>query len=117
MTIPESVTSIGSSAFEGCSNLQYNIYDNAKYLGNAKNRYVSLIEATSTSITSVNIHSQTRVITDSAFFGCSSVLSITVANGNTRYHSEGNCIIETERKKLIVGCKNSVIPNSVTSIG
>ncbi len=39
--------------------------------------------------------------------------------GNSTYHSAGNCIIETASKTLIAGCKNSVIPmdGSVTSIG
>ena len=42
-----------------------------------------------------------------------------VSEGNPVYHSAGNCLIETESKTLVVGCKNSVIPNddSVTSIG
>ena len=42
-----------------------------------------------------------------------------VAEGNTVYHSAGNCLIETASKTLIAGCNNSVIPTdgSVTSIG
>lgn len=42
-----------------------------------------------------------------------------VTTGNKKYHSANNCIIETETKKLIVGCKTSIIPSdgSVTSIG
>ncbi len=42
-----------------------------------------------------------------------------VEEGNTKYHSINNCIIETNEKSLILGCKNSVIPTdgSVTSIG
>ena len=46
-------------------------------------------------------------------------MGITVADGNTVYHSAGNCLIETESKTLVLGCKNSVIPTdgSVTSIG
>ena len=45
--------------------------------------------------------------------------SIVVDEGNYVYHSAGNCIIETASKTLIVGCKNSIIPDdgSVTSIG
>ena len=45
--------------------------------------------------------------------------SITVDENNTVYHSAENCLIETESKTLIVGCKNSIIPTdgSVTSIG
>ena len=54
-----------------------------------------------------------------AFSGCSGIESLVVATGNKKYHSANNCIIETETKKLIVGCKTSIIPSdgSVTSIG
>lgn len=54
-----------------------------------------------------------------AFSGCSGLESVTVQEGNTVYHSAGNCLIETASKELIAGCKNSVIPTdgSVTSIG
>lgn len=50
--------------------------------------------------------------------GCNSLTSITIDRANTKYHSAGNCIIETESKTLISGCANSVIPNdgSVTNI-
>ena len=42
-----------------------------------------------------------------------------VNSGNTIYDSRNNCnaIIETASNTLIAGCKNTVIPNSVTSIG
>ena len=45
--------------------------------------------------------------------------SITVENGNANYDSRENCnaLIETETNTLIAGCKNTVIPNSITSIG
>lgn len=36
---------------------------------------------------------------------------ITAEEGHPRYHSAGNCLIETESKTLILGCKNSVIPD------
>lgn len=46
-----------------------------------------------------------------AFYVCSSSLeSITVEEGNPRYHSAGNCLIETATKTLLLGCSNSVIP-------
>ncbi len=50
--------------------------------------------------------------------GCNSLTSITIDRANTKYHSAGNCIIETESKTLISGCANSIIPNdgSVTNI-
>ena len=34
-----------------------------------------------------------------------------VVNGNSIYRSQGNCLIETATKTLVVGCKNSIIPN------
>jgi len=42
---------------------------------------------------------------------------ITVINGNPVYRSEGNCVIDMRNNALVIGCKNSVIPNNVTSIG
>ena len=40
-------------------------------------------------------------------------------SGNAVYDSRDNCnaIIETVTNTLVVGCKNAIIPNSVTSIG
>ena len=69
-------------------------------------------------ITSVNIPSSVKKIGNGAFACCWSLESLTVDVANTIYHSEGNCIIETQTKTLIVGCKTSVIPNdgSVTKI-
>lgn len=50
------------------------------------------------------------------FSACKRLSSITVAEGNTTYHSEGNCLIETAKNSLILGCKTSVIPAGVISI-
>ncbi len=54
-----------------------------------------------------------------AFSFCPSLVSITVDEGNPIYDSRNNCnaIIETERNTVVVGCKNSIIPNGVTGIG
>jgi hypothetical protein len=56
-------------------------------------------------------------IGDYAFRDCTSLQSITVAANNPIYKSEGNCIIEKATNTLLVGCKNSVIPDYVTAIG
>ena len=76
VTIPDSLTSMDNSAFYECNNLTYNIYDNAKYLGNAANPYVVLIKATSTSITSCTIDANTKVIASLAFQNCSKLTDI-----------------------------------------
>ena len=46
-------------------------------------------------------------------------MNIIVESGNTNYHSQNGCLIETEAKKLICGNKYSTIPDdgSVTVIG
>ena len=89
ITIPDSVTSIGVQGFCGCSGL-----------------------------TSVAIGDSVTSIGMGAFEDCTGLTSIVVDEGNYVYHSAGNCIIETASKTLIVGCKNSIIPDdgSVTSI-
>ena len=53
-----------------------------------------------------------------AFFDCVNVETITVEEGNARYHSDGNCLIETATKQVRLACKNSIIPTdgSVTSV-
>ncbi|MBR6062452.1 MAG: leucine-rich repeat domain-containing protein, partial [Spirochaetales bacterium] len=85
----DSVTSIGNSAFSYCSGL-----------------------------TSVTIPDSVTNIGKSAFSYCSSLTSMSVDENNT-YDSRNNCnaIIETATNTLIAGCKNTVIPNTVTSIG
>jgi hypothetical protein len=54
-----------------------------------------------------------------AFSGCSGLKSIVVEEANTVYDSRNNCnaIIKTSTNTLIIGCKNTHIPNSVLSIG
>jgi hypothetical protein len=70
-------------------------------------------------ITSIEIPSSAINIQFDAFTGCDALDSITVEEGNSKYHSTGNCVIETESRTLVFGLKNCVIPNddSVTSIG
>ena len=44
--------------------------------------------------------------------------NIEVSANNPVFHSDGNCLIKTETKELVLGCNNSVIPTdgSVTAI-
>ena len=92
--IPNTVTQIGNYAFSGCAGL-----------------------------ISIEIPYSVTSIGNYTFSDCANLVSIIVASGNTKYTStdgngnECNCIIEKSSKKLIVGCKTTVIPSSVTQIG
>ena len=67
----------------------------------------------------VTIPSSVTRIGEGAFANCTGLTSIKVEAGNTTYDSREACnaIIETESNTLIAGCMNTIIPNSVTSIG
>ena len=69
-------------------------------------------------LTSVVIPNSVTYIGSSAFSCCSGLESITVESGNTVYDSRDNCnaLIETATNNLLCGCKNTIIPNSVSSI-
>ena len=71
------------------------------------------------SVTSVTIGNSVTYIGTQAFEGCCDLTSVIVESGNTKYDSRDNCnaIIETASNTLIVGCMNTVIPNSVITIG
>lgn len=79
--IPDGVLSIGSQAFVACLNLEYNIKDGLKYLGNENNPYLYLKGVESASITIANIDSNCRFIADGVFNNCYSLTSVTIPSG------------------------------------
>ena len=83
VVIPDSVTSIGSYAFYDCSNLQFNEYENCKYLGSKDNPYYALIEVTTQNLSSYTIHEDTKVIADYAFASCSRLTSVVIPDSVT----------------------------------
>ena len=111
--IPNFVTSIGDSAFTGCSGLT------SVTIPNSVTSIGDRAFASCSGLTSVTIPNSVTSIGDYAFRGCSGLTSVTVDKNNGTYDSRNNCnaIIETSTNKLIVGCNNTIIPNSVTSIG
>lgn len=132
--IPESVVSIGGSAFEDCKSLKsVNLPNSITYIGDSafagcgvesiripeKISEISSFMFYGSTIKSITISKGVKSIGFRAFSGCSKLESITVEAGNSVYHSTDNCLIETKSKTLVLGCKNSVIPSdgSVTVIG
>lgn len=106
------VTSIGSSAFDGCNELtSVVIPDGITTIGE--------MAFCGSGLTSLEIPRSVTAIGDKAFINCSSLTSIVVDKDNPKYESRDNCnaIIEKYINRLIVGCSNTVIPNGVLFIG
>lgn len=108
ISIPDSIIYIGADAFAYCDNLEYNEYENCKYLGNAKNPYCILIGVTNENQSTYTIHNNTKIL-DKSFCNCKKLTSITIPDNVVSI----GC--------MAFGYCNSLssinIPNSVTSIG
>lgn len=113
VTIPNSVTTIGSSSFYECSSLT------SVTIGNSVTSIAAYAFDRCTSLTGVTIPNSVTSIGKSVFSNCNNLTSIKVNSGNSIYDSRNNCnaIIEKASNTLIVGCKNTTIPNTVTAIG
>ena len=107
------VLSIGDKAFNECTGLT-NIT-----IPNSVTRIAFYVFKDCTNLTSITISNSVTSIGNGIFENCPKLEKIVVLNGNTTFDSRDNCnaIIETATNTLLWGCKNSTIPNSVTSIG
>ncbi len=90
VTLPEGLTSLDSNVFVWCDN-----------------------------ITSLNIPSSVTSILGSPLIYCPNISSIVVDDSNGNYDSRNGCnaIISTSTNELMAGCKNTIIPEDVVSIG
>ena len=113
ITLPKSMTAIGDYEFYGCSMLKaITIPNSVKSIGEAAFRGCLMLG-------SISIPKSVTTIGGSAFRECPSLTAISVASGNPGYDSRGGCnaIIESGTGRLVAGCRNTVIPASVTAIG
>ena len=124
ITIPESVASIGDGAFSGCSSLtNITIPDSVTRIGSRAFEETALLDSQTTpvkyadlwvvdcesDVENVIIKNGTKGISDYSFYGCSSLIGITIPDGVT---SIGEYAFS--------GCSSLTsiaIPNGVTEIG
>ncbi|MBQ7444430.1 MAG: leucine-rich repeat protein [Clostridia bacterium] len=109
-------TKIGGFAFSDCNELT-----NVEITGSGTEIGQSAFSGC-TGLTSLDIPDSVTKIEYGAFAGCNEIEKLTVHSVNSgigKYYSRNNCIIKADTKELIVGCKNSIIPDdgSVTKIG
>jgi len=132
ISIGNSICSIAGDAFEGCTSLEYNLYDNAKYLGNSTNPCVVLIEAASSAISTCSIPNTTRIIFDFAFQNCKLLSYVTIPDNVAEIGNRAflNC---TNLERVVIGesvrdigdsafysCTSLeviILPDSVVNIG
>ena len=134
LTIPSSVKEIGGNAFWNCSGISDLVLpEGVEKIG--ENAFVG------SGVTTVKLPNSLKKVGDYAFQSCTHLLSVTIPKGlteigyeaftysqmnaivvdpaNSVYDSRNNCnaLIETATNTLLAGCKNTVIPNTVTAIG
>lgn len=136
ITIPEDLIAIGSYAFEFCSNLtsitipstvtniENSVFSGCRKLMNVTipNSITSIEDyafSGCTELTSITIPKSVMSIGNSVFSGCSKLTNIIVDEENEIYDSRNECnaIIVTRDNTLISGCKSTIIPNDIVTIG
>ena len=136
ITLPSSISAIEDYTFSGCSKLSTIV------IPNTVKRIGICAFANCNNLTELHIPEGVDMIEERAFLSCDSLNCITipstvtsigrgiswwccnlkfivVEDGNPVFDSRDNCnaIIHSRTNTLIVGCSNTVIPNSVKHIG
>ncbi len=124
VTIPASVTSIGNEAFSGCGNLKDVVWPGHVSLGAA-------FQETEMTVTNAVISSGSSFVTNSAFYGCTGLVSVVIPEGVTNIGNNAFCgcinlssvtipdgvfTIERETFYNCAGLTSVSLPASVTSI-
>lgn len=110
--IPNSVISICSSAFSGSKLKSVNIPNSVVSIEDHAFYFCS-------SLTSIKIPESVTNIGWGVFYGCHEISELSIENSNPIYDSRDDCnaIIRTCDNTLLFGCKNTIIPKTVKTIG
>lgn len=129
--VPSTLSAVGVGAFDGCTALQFNKYENGYYIGNDQNPYVALIKLDAAA-TAVNPHPDNKVIADGALANCPNLNEVTIPAGVTvlnQWMLQGSpnvTVITVPISVKVIGelafaglekLETVVIPESVTEIG
>lgn len=109
--IPSLVTEICDKAFYGCTTLEKVTFNEG--LNNIDSEAFAYCE----SLSSVRLPASLTSLSITSFSYCDKLTSFTVAEGNTQYKSDSNCITDISGDTLVMGCNGSVIPDYIKTIG
>ncbi len=81
LSLPDSVERVGAGAFYACDSRLFAEYDNALYAGNTKNPYLVLLDTKNEDLAACEVHSDTKVLAESAFEYCEGLKTVTLPRG------------------------------------
>lgn len=110
VVIPEGVTEISMNVFRDCTGLtSIVIPEGVKEIG-----YGAFSGCTG--LTGIVIPEGVTEIDCGAFGGCTNLTTISVSVDNPSYVSINNCCLSKDLRRLIFGCRSSIIPDGVSMI-
>ena len=110
VVIPEGVKEIGYGAFSGCTGLTNIVIPNSVTV------IMSSAFSGCTGLTGIVIPEGVTEIDCGAFGGCTNLTTISVSVDNPSYVSINNCCLSKDLRRLIFGCRSSIIPDGVSMI-
>lgn len=110
LSLPDSVTRIGEESFYACAIKDIYIPQNVDYIG--ANAFACYDYKNPNANDPYNVDIANSVYNSSIEF-------ITVDENNATFDSRENCnaIVKTENNEIILGCKNTMVPDSISLIG
>ena len=111
LTLPEGLVTISKSMFQNNDKLTNIVIPNTvTTISQDAFAYCGKLEA-------VQIPNSVTTIQRNPFYSSEKIDSVMVDEGNPVYYSENNCVINQLTNTVVIGCKNSVIPEGVVAIG